>query len=88
MKLPKSFYSWTTISGMVPATVSFLLIVFTVLISFIFPTEGGIYLGLITFIILTVFLIKCHIVSGAGWYAKSKLSGLYHEKAKSITKPN
>ena len=57
MKLPKSFYSWTTIWGAVVASVSLLLIVFTLIITFIFPVEGGDYIGLFTFIILPVFLV-------------------------------
>ena len=57
MKLPKSFYSWTTIIGAVLSAISFLFIVFTLAISFIFPSEGGSYLGLFTYIILPVFLV-------------------------------
>ena len=57
MKLPKSFYSWTTITGAVLASISFLLIIFTLIITFIFPTDVGNYLGLFTFIILPVFLV-------------------------------
>jgi len=57
MKLPKSFYSWMTISGAVLASVSFLLILFTIVITFIFPYEGGDYLGIFSYIILPVFLI-------------------------------
>lgn len=72
MKLPKSFYSWTTISGIVLATICFLLIVFTLLISFIFPSEGGGYLGLFTFIILPVFLIIGLIMIPAGTIRKAK----------------
>jgi nitrate/TMAO reductase-like tetraheme cytochrome c subunit len=72
MKLPKSFYSWTTISGAVLASISFLLIVFTLLISFIFPSEGGNYLGLFTFIILPVFLIIGLIMIPVGTIRKAK----------------
>ncbi len=57
MKLPKSFYSWTSISGMALAGISFMLIIFTLLITFLFPSEGGSYLGLFTYIILPVFLV-------------------------------
>lgn len=57
MRLPKSFYSWTTISGAVLASVSFLLIVFSILVSFIFPSEIGNYLGIFSYIVLPVFLL-------------------------------
>ncbi len=72
VKLPKSFYSWTTISGAVLATVSLLLIIFTLLVSFIFPSEGGNYLGLFTFIILPVFLIIGLIMIPIGTMRKTK----------------
>ncbi len=72
MKLPKSFYSWTTISGAVLASISFLLIVFTLIISFIFPEEGGNYLGLFTFIILPVFLIIGLILIPVGTIRKAR----------------
>lgn len=72
MRLPKSFYSWTTISGAVLASISFLLIVFTLLISLIFPEEGGNYLGLFTFIILPVFLIIGLIMIPVGTIRKAR----------------
>lgn len=72
MKLPKSFYSWTTIAGAVIASISFLLIVFTLVITFVFPTEGGGYLGLFTFIILPVFLIIGLILMPIGTIRKIK----------------
>jgi len=55
-KLPKSFYSWTTIGGATLASICFLIILFLILISTIFP-GGSKYLGLFTYIILPVFLI-------------------------------
>lgn len=72
MRLPKSFYSWTTITGAVLASISFLLIVFTLLINFLFPSEGGDYLGLFTFIILPVFLIIGLILIPVGTLRKMK----------------
>ena len=72
MRLPKSFYSWTTISGAVLASISFLLILFTLIITFIFPEEGGNYLGLFTFIILPVFLIIGLVMIPIGTVRKSK----------------
>lgn len=70
MKLPKSFYSWTTITGAVLASISFMLIVFTLAISFIFPSEIGDYIGLFTFIILPVFLIIGLVLIPIGTWRK------------------
>jgi len=72
MKLPKSFYSWTTIIGAVLASFSFLLILFTLTVSLIFPSETGSYLGLFTYIILPVFLIIGLIMIPVGTYRKMK----------------
>lgn len=72
MRLPKSFYSWITISGAVLASVSFLLIVFTIALSFIFPSQDGGYLGLFSFIILPVFLIIGLILIPIGTFRKMK----------------
>lgn len=73
MKLPQHFYSWTTITGAVIAAISFLLIVFSLIISFIFPEETGNYLGLFTFIILPVFLIIGLVLIPIGTYRKLRL---------------
>lgn len=70
MRLPKSFYSWTTITGAVIASISFMLIVFTLVISFIFPSDTNDYLGLFTFIILPVFLIIGLILIPIGTWRK------------------
>ncbi|MFA5417174.1 MAG: NapC/NirT family cytochrome c [Bacteroidales bacterium] len=56
MKLPRSFYSWTTVAGAALAFISFLTIVFFMSISLIFD-HGDSYSGLITYIILPVFLV-------------------------------
>ncbi|MCF8367276.1 MAG: NapC/NirT family cytochrome c, partial [Bacteroidales bacterium] len=56
MKLPRSFYSWTSVAGAALAFISLMLIVFMMLLSFIFG-KGDNYTGLFTFIILPVFLI-------------------------------
>lgn len=84
MKLPKSFYSWTTIAGAVLASVSFLLILFTLAISFIFPAETGNYLGLFTFIILPVFLIIGFIMIPLGAIKKMRKDkkGIVEEEIK------
>lgn len=72
MKLPKSFYSWTTIAGAVLASISLMLIIFTLAIAFIFPSDGGNYLGLFTFIILPVFLIVGLVMMPLGTMRKMK----------------
>ncbi len=72
MKLPKSFYSWTTISGAVLASISFMLIVFTLAITFLFPDDSSNYLGLFTFIILPVFLVIGLIMIPVGTIRKMK----------------
>ena len=56
MKLPKSFYSWTTASGAAIVSISFVLFVFLLIISLVFG-EGSGYTGLVTYIILPVFMV-------------------------------
>ena len=70
-KLPKSFYSWTTIGGAMLAATCFLMILFLILISAIFP-GGGQYLGLFTYIILPIFLIIGLILIPIGTWRKYK----------------
>lgn len=70
MRLPKSFYSWTTITGVVIASISFMLIIFTLAISVIFPTNVGDYIGLFTYIILPVFLIIGLVLIPIGTWRK------------------
>lgn len=72
MKLPQSFYSWTTISGAVLASVSFLLIVFSIVISLIFPDQVGDYLGLFSYIVLPVFLVIGLVLMPIGTLSKIK----------------
>ncbi len=81
MKLPKSFYSWTTITGAVLAAISFLLIIFTLLITLISPSGGSNYLGLFTFIILPVFLIIGLVMIPIGTMRKMK-----RDKSKKVTR--
>ena len=56
MKLPRSFYNWLTALGAVIASISLVLILFMVILTFLTGEEGS-YSGLITFIILPVFLV-------------------------------
>jgi hypothetical protein len=51
MKLPKHYYSWTTLLGVAIAATSFALIIFLFLISFFFA-EGDAYSGLFIYIVL------------------------------------
>ncbi len=57
MKLPKSVYNWTTLIGGLLATVSLFLILFFIAISFFFKGGQGSYLGLLTYMVLPMFLI-------------------------------
>ena len=55
MKLPKHYYSWTTLIGLAIAATSFALIIFLFLISFFFA-EGDAYSGLFIYIVLPVIM--------------------------------
>ncbi len=69
MKLPKSFYSWSTVIGAVIASISFILIIFMFLISY-FTGIGGNYSGLITYIILPGFMVIGLIMIPIGIFTK------------------
>ncbi len=56
MKLPKSYYNWTSIIGTVVATISLFMIVFLITIS-IFVEVTSSYLGLVIYIVLPIFLV-------------------------------
>lgn len=56
MKLPQSFYNWTTIAGAVVAVFSAALIIIYMIFSVAFGTGEG-YSGLVAYIFLPVFLI-------------------------------
>ena len=56
MKLPKSFYSWTTAIGAAIAVISIILFIFLLVISFLFG-EGSGYTGIVTYIILPLFIV-------------------------------
>jgi len=71
-KLPKSFYSWPTIIGAMLAAVSFFLILFLILVSFLFPGEVTQYLGLLTYIVLPVFLFLGLLLIPIGTWRKFK----------------
>jgi len=56
MRLPKSFYNWTSILGASIASIAFFLIVFFFVISILFD-QGSSYMGLIIYIVLPVFMV-------------------------------
>jgi len=82
MKLPRSFYSWTTVGGAVLAFISFLLIVFSMLISLFFDRSDS-YSGLFTYIILPVFLIIGLILIPVGAIRKIRESKKHKDEPES-----
>ncbi len=54
MKLPKSYYNWTSISGTIISLITIFMIVFLLVISAF--GEGSSYLGLVIFIVLPVIM--------------------------------
>ena len=56
MKLPKSFYNWTSILGASLASIAFFLIIFFFVLSIVLD-QGSSYLGLVIYIVLPVFMI-------------------------------
>lgn len=71
MKMPKSFYSWTTAIGAALASVSLFLIVFLFILSWLLG-EGGGYSGLFIFMVLPGFLIIGLLMIPIGIYRKLK----------------
>ena len=73
MKLPNSVYNWITAVGAVLALISLFLILFFIGISFFFQGEGA-YLGLLTYMVLPIFLILGLILIPIGmWRTHKKL---------------
>jgi len=56
MKLPRSYYNWTSLIGSLIALISLLLIVLLFIISIIF-NQGGSYLGLFIYIALPLLMV-------------------------------
>ena len=79
MKLPKSFYSWTTAIGAAIAAISIVLFVFLLILSFLFGESSG-YTGLVTFIILPVLIVLGLLMIPIGIFRKSRK----YKKAKII----
>jgi hypothetical protein len=75
MKLPKSFYNWTSLSGAIISVIALFMIVFLIVISAF--GEGSSYLGLVIYIILPVILIIGLLMIPVGMiiYARKLKSG-------------
>ena len=71
MKLPKSFYSWTTAIGAAIATISGILFIFLLIVTFIFG-EGSGYTGIVIYIILPVFVILGGLMIPIGIVTKAR----------------
>lgn len=71
MKLPRSFYNWTSLVGAIIALISLFMIVFLLAVS-VFLGEGSSYLGLVIYIVLPVFLILGLILIPIGMIIKLK----------------
>jgi len=71
MKLPNSVYNWTTAIGAVLSLISLFLILFFIGISFFFHGEGA-YLGLLTYMVLPIFLIIGLILIPIGMFRHLK----------------
>ncbi|MCD4736247.1 MAG: NapC/NirT family cytochrome c [Bacteroidales bacterium] len=71
MKLPRSFYNWTSLIGLTISAISLFMIVFLFVIS-IFFEEGGSYLGLVMFIVLPGFLVFGLILIPVGMFIRQR----------------
>jgi hypothetical protein len=83
MKLPQSFYNWTSIIGVTISIVSLFMIGFLVAISMFF-LQGSSYLGLFLWIVLPVFLVIGLLFIPVGMllrYRKDKREKIIYEKS-------
>ncbi len=71
MKLPNSYYNTMSFFGSLIAGFCFILIVFLFVITSVF-TDGGGYIGLITFIILPMIMIVGLLMIPLGMYLKTR----------------
>src|SRR5210317_1152799 len=81
MKLPKSAYNWTSISGAIISLISIFMIGFLVVISAF--GEGSSYLGLVIYIIIPVILIIGLLlipIGMLGYMRKVKKTGKVSER--------
>jgi hypothetical protein len=72
MKLPRSVNNWISLVGVTVAIVSLFMIVFLVVIATIFK-QGSYYLGLVSYIILPVFLIMGLLMIPIGMIKKIRI---------------
>jgi hypothetical protein len=71
LKLPQSYYNYTSFIGSVIAFVSLFMIIFLFVVSFFF-SQGGSYLGLFMWIVLPVFLVLGLLIIPIGMIRKHK----------------
>lgn len=80
MKLPQSFYNWTSIAGVALALFSLALIIIYMILSQLFGSGEG-YSGLVAYIFLPVFLIIGLIMIPIGAMRKIRRIKKYKEEA-------
>jgi nitrate/TMAO reductase-like tetraheme cytochrome c subunit len=71
MKLPRSYYNWTSIIGSVIALINLFMIVFLLAISFFVEVTSS-YLGLVIYIILPIFLVMGLILIPIGMARRTR----------------
>jgi hypothetical protein len=71
MKLPASFYNWTSLVGAIIAVITLFMIIFLLAVS-LFLGEGSSYLGLVIYILLPVFLVIGLILIPIGMVIRMK----------------
>jgi nitrate/TMAO reductase-like tetraheme cytochrome c subunit len=71
MKLPRSYYNWTSLIGTVIALISLFMIVFLLAIS-IFIEVTSSYLGLVIYLVLPIFLVLGLILIPAGMVRRAR----------------
>ena len=71
MTLPKSFYSWTTAIGAAIATISGILFIFLLIITYLFG-EGSGYTGIVIYLILPAFVVIGGLMIPIGIITKSR----------------
>ena len=71
MKLPQSYYNWTSVIGTVIAAINLFLIFFFIIISVVFD-QGGSYTGLFAYLVLPLFLIFGLLLIPIGMVTKMK----------------
>ena len=80
MKLPKSYYNWTSVIGTALAAICFFLILFFLAITLVF-NEGDSYSGLFAYIVLPAFLILGLLLIPIGMGVKHRRDRKMEEEA-------